>query len=398
MTSVAARKPKQDLPPITPAMRKNVETLVKKAKVKMVINQPFYSNILFNRPIVISDTCSTAYVTLRGKIVVGTRFVNEHNVDHTMFLLAHEAMHHAFQHVLRRLSRTPRKWNIACDAVINDLLIESSVGEPIPGGVYMPGSRNKTAEQVYAELPDPPDGESGYESGEGFDDLDESDQLTDAEAREMEQQVRVELAAAARVAKAQGKLPASLERVVEEIVNPVTPWHKLLERFMTAFVKADYSWRRPNKRHIANGLYLPSTDRLPQMGVVAIARDTSGSCMGASTQEHFLGHINAILELCRPEKVILIDCDAAVEGVQEFGIEELPINPKRFPTKGGGGTSFAPPFEYLRKEGIEPEVFVYLTDMWGGFPEDKPPYPVVWLSTSDVKEAPFGDVIQYTVE
>jgi hypothetical protein len=35
---------------------------------------------------------------------------------------------------------------------------------------------------------------------------------------------------------------------------------------------------------------------------------------------------------------------------------------------------------------------VFLTDLWGKFPEKVPPYPVLWAST-DIRQAPFGQVI-----
>jgi predicted metal-dependent peptidase len=55
-------------------------------------------------------------------------------------------------------------------------------------------------------------------------------------------------------------------------------------------------------------------------------------------------------------------------------------------------------FEYLAKEGIEPEVFVCLTDGYTSFNQSScPAYPVVWCISSDV-EAPYGDNIHFTME
>jgi predicted metal-dependent peptidase len=391
--------------PVTESMRKKAAEVVMKAKVQLTINHPFFAQVVLGRKIAISDDVPTAYVTPRGFITVGTRFAAALSVQQAVFLLAHEAMHYAMLHGLRRVYRDPRKWNIACDAVINDLLQESKVGEFIEGGVDMKGSKDKTSEQVYEQLPEQKGGD-GYSPGEGFDDLKDGEDgggqgdrpPTESEMREIEEQVRVELANAAQVAKQQGKLPSGLEKVIDEIVHPLTPWHQLLERFMTSFVDAGLTWRRPNRRLRAHGLYMPTVDKEPRMGPVGIFRDSSGSCMDAATQAHFLGHINAILERCRPEKVYVIDCDCVVENVAEFTIDDLPIGPGKANPKGGGGTSFKPPFDYIAENGIELDCAVYLTDMYGNYPTEKPPYQTVWLTTTDKDDAPFGDVIKYRCE
>lgn len=401
----------QSLLPIDDAMRKQASDVIKKAKVQLTINHPFFAQIVLHRKIDIEDKVSTAYITRRGRIVVGTRFAAQLKVQQAVFLLAHEAMHYAMLHLLRRKHRKPGKWNVACDAVINDLLETAKVGEFIDGGVQMPGSKDKTSEKVYDELPDQggkgkgkgkkgqssgqPDGT--YQPGEGWDDLMDEDgegQLDDATTQEIEESIRQELAQAAAVAKQQGTMPAGMERFVEDIINPKTPWYILLERFMTSYVKADYSYRRPNRRFLSRGLYLPSADKLPQMGTVVVVVDTSGSI--GPELPHFLGHINSIMAQCRPESIWVIHCDAEVHEAKEYRLEDLPIRIDKF--KGGGGTSFKPPFKYVDKHDIRPEVLVYLTDMYGGFPSKAPGYETVWLSTSKDMKAPFGQVIFYECE
>lgn len=413
--------------PITDAMRKQASDVVKKAKVQLAINHPFFAQLVLGRKIDISDQVGTAHVNVRGKITVGTRFAAALKVQQMVFLLSHEAMHYAMLHLLRRKYRDPRKWNVACDAVINDLLTNAKCGEFIDGGVNMPGSKDLASEQVYEKLPDQgggkgkgqkgkgkgkgqqdtsgSQGDGEYTPGEGWDDMSDDEnegggRMDESQVRELEEQVRQELAQAAAVAKQQGTMPVGMERLIDDIINPKTPWYILLERFMTSFVKADYSWRRPNRRHLANGFYLPSADRVPQMGPVVVAIDTSGSI--GPELPHFFGHVNSILANCRPEKVYVIPCDAAVHGCIELGPEDLPITmemvKQKGMAKGGGGTDFRPPFRKVLKEGIEPDVFIYFTDMYGSFPEHAPEYPVIWLSTTKDMKAPWGEVIWYECE
>jgi hypothetical protein len=48
------------------------------------------------------------------------------------FVIAHEVLHVALRHLPRRRGREPFLWNVACDFVINDWLIQMDVGQP-PG-------------------------------------------------------------------------------------------------------------------------------------------------------------------------------------------------------------------------------------------------------------------------
>ena len=66
--------------------------------------------------------------------------------------------------------------------------------------------------------------------------------------------------------------------------------------------------------------------------------------------------------------------------------------PVRLSPIGGGGTSFVPCFEWLREHGVCPQTLVFLTDLCGTFPEEVPPYPVIWAST-ETRLVPFGQVI-----
>lgn len=380
---------------ITQAMRDKVALNLKKARVQLALHHPFFAQIVLNRKLTLADDVPTAYITSRGHITLGVRFAAAINVQQLVFLLSHEAMHFALLHTLRLKHRLPRKWNVAGDAVINDVLISSSVGEFIDGGVNMPGSKDKTSEKVYDELPDQDGGGKGvYVPGEGWNDLKVDDeQLDEATMREIEEQIKVELSQASQVAKMQGKLPVGVESLLDEIINPPTPWHKLLEPYMMALVNSDYSFRRPRKSMMAAcNIYLPTTDRVPAMGTVVIQSDESGS-IGDAERQHFGGHINAILERCRPERVIVLHTDTQVHKVEEFTLDDLPI---QFKTYACGGTDMCAGLEWVEKNGIEPEVFITLTDGYTPFPDKDPSYPLVWLITTDVK-APVGDTIPYEI-
>jgi predicted metal-dependent peptidase len=47
--------------------------------------------------------------------------------------LAHEVMHPAIHHQVRRSGRDPKRWNVACDFAINPLLLDAGLSLPDGG-------------------------------------------------------------------------------------------------------------------------------------------------------------------------------------------------------------------------------------------------------------------------
>ncbi len=377
------------------AQRKQTELTVKKAKVQLALRHPFFATLLMKAKVTLDDSIPTACVNAAGHIRVGTGFATTITVPQMMFLLAHEVMHPALLHFSRRGARGARGWNVAGDKVINDVLTIAGL-HTIPGGVYQTGASKFFAEELYQQDPEGNSadiGDSGYDPGNGLDDMYPSG-MDEAQERQCEETWRVNVAQAKAVAKQRGAFSGDLERMVDAIINPITPWYELLERMMTSFVKFDYSWSRPNKRHIGTGLYLPSSGKSPRMGVMVIQSDESRS-ISANELEHFKGHISKIIEVCCPEKVIVLHTDTEVnEHVDEFTMDDLPLD---FKVHGGGGTDMRAGVRWCIDNGVEPEVFITLTDMYTPFPKEDPGFPLIWLATTD-KVAPIGETIRYVVE
>lgn len=378
------------------AAHRNQATLnIKKAKVQLALHHPFFATLLMKAKVTLDDSVPTACVNAAGHIRVGTGFATTITVQQMMFLLAHEVMHPALLHFIRRGARNPFGWNVAGDKVINDVLTIAGL-QAIPGGVYQAGASKYFAEELYQQDPEgnsAGSGASGYDPGNGLDDMDPSG-MDEAQERQCEETWRVNVAQAKAVAKQRGNMPGALERMVEEIINPITPWYELLERMMTSFIKSNYSWSRPNKRHIGAGLYLPSSGKAPSMGVVVIQSDESGSISPVEL-DHFKGHISKIIEVCCPEKVIVLHTDTVVnEHIDEFTMDDLPLD---FKAHGGGGTDMRAGIQWCIDNGVEPEVFITLTDMYTPFPKEDPGFPLIWLATTDTV-APIGDTIRYVVE
>ena len=78
------------------------------------------------------------------------------------------------------------------------------------------------------------------------------------------------------VAKVAGKLPGGAVRALEAAQAAKVDWRELLRRAWSDTIPSDYSWTRPNRRHVWSGLYLPGITS-EGVGEIAIAVDCSGS-------------------------------------------------------------------------------------------------------------------------
>ena len=202
------------------------------------------------------------------------------------------------------------------------------------------------------------------------------------------------VARAAAVAKAIGKLPASIQRLVDEILAPQVDWRDHIRLLVTGKVGArGETWKRPNRRRLVlNPIMILPGKRGYGAETVVVGVDTSGS-IGEKELAVFMAEVSGILSDVKPRRIVVIGCDAAVSQVDEVtsldefeGLREKGI-------KGGGGTRFEPVFDYVAEHDLRPETLIYLTDLLGSFPAEAPAYPVVWAATTDC-EVPWGEVVR----
>ena len=393
----------------TPASRR-----IQKARTALVLDHPFFGSLLFrlkDRECRSIQTMATDGVSL----YYNPEFIETLNAATLAGTLAHEVMHPALHHHVRRSGRDPKRWNMACDFAINPLLV--GAGLNLPEGVLLDNRfRGMSAEQIYNLLDSDVTQDSGSEDEESESGGEGSNahqqpagkandptppmteggigQVLDAPVLDnntpsIEEQVRewnIAVKQAATIAKHAGKVPAGLNRTLEGAAEAAIDWRELLRRSWSDTIPADYSWIRPNRRHVWAGIYLPGVVR-EGVGEIAIAVDCSGS-VSARQLRLFEAEVRSILEGQRPERVYVLYFDAVVQKVETYEAgQRIELNPV-----GGGGTEFGPCFEWLDERSIRPQTLVFLTDLYGSFPPSAPPYPVLWASTGSHK-APFGEVI-----
>lgn len=378
------------------------ETRILRARTALLLDHPFFGALLFRLKGI--ETSSVETMATDGvSLFFNGEFVATLAAAEVVGVLAHEVLHPALQHHLRRRDRNPERWNRACDFAINPLVVDA--GLILPKDALLENRfRGMSAEQIYNLLDEEEDGGGGARQPEETSSPDSEEphapktvggfgQVLDApaavEAKTPEEQAldwQIAVEQAQTISKLAGKLPTGLDRTLQGAAEARVDWRELLRRAWSDTTPSDYSWTRPNRRHIWTGLYLPGVVR-EGIGAVAVAVDCSGS-VSSRQLKLFEAEVRSILEGQRPERVYVLYFDAEVQKIETFESgQQVELHPV-----GGGGTEFAPCFEWLEEHGIVPQTLVFLTDLYGSFPEQEPAYPVLWASTG-AKRAPFGQVV-----
>ena len=392
-------------------------------KTALLLHVPFFASLLLD----IMDVRIGKFEKLFGgmpatmatdgkTVYIDEDFLNTLKLEEAVFGVCHEVGHAMWEHMMRGkvyedtgFDGNPFSsmlYNIAADYVINDMLVKSQVGamkrfdHDDPQGKYKKGEPEwlldpkytceMSVEEVYRDLwknakKVQGGGVPGNGKGKGQDvHIYDTGKVSSAEMKRAVQ-------TALDTAKACGKLPAALKRYAEEFLEPKVRWQDILRTTVVTSSSRDTStWKRPHRRRLAQQrMYLPRSASFGCRLIVWVW-DTSGS-IGQKEMNSFGGECKDIIRTCHPEQTILLGCDADIASVQEFNIHEE-IDWHNVEVKGGGGTDFRPPFEWVKEQGLVPDCLIYFTDMCGPFPDRDPGYPVIWCATTP-QEGPFGKTI-----
>lgn len=386
---------------------------IERAKGKLLLKHVFYATPLLGSPLIETRDIPTAATDMRS-IFWNPDFFEELDVEQIIFVLAHEVLHILLKHNFRQGGRIHKIWNIACDHVINRILVDGKVGKKPPVGVFDPEGvyKDMSEEQIYDKLleqakskrkgkgqgqgqggsgdPSPGDastlGEELDDGGMGGDLIELPEETSANEISKIKGEIDQKLATAANMARLIGKLPAELEKLIEELLNPAVPWQDLLRDYMTRLVFEDESWMRRNRRF--THVYLPARHSERMAGMTIIG-DTSGS-IGPEDYKRIATEIKAIIEDVNPEYIRVLWADTKTASIQMMQPEDF-TGPKDLKPKGGGGTDMRVPLKDA--EDYDPPVVVLITDGYTPWPEVEPPYPLIVVCTTDVK-CPVGQVVR----
>jgi predicted metal-dependent peptidase len=369
------------------------------ARTVLSISSPFFATlalqtkVYFKRPE--ESPIPTAW-TDGLHVYFNTEFADSLTREEFTAVLMHELLHIAFLHVPRRQGRRPRRWNKAADYAINWLIAQEAervtrtFGKPkfvLPDDALLDKKfADMSAEQVYAKLEE----EEQEDDGKGFGlfgDILQGDASVGNDSVIAE--VKQRLAQAVQAAKLRGTLPAGVERMVSDILNPPRDWRRELADLIETF-PADFTFNPPDRRFHDADFVLPSLGG--EQVELAVAFDTSGS-ISPEELKSYLSEVVGLMQQFDHIKLRVLTCDAAVHEDVELDEQDIDSFTQRVRFRGGGGTDFRPVFERLQDD--RPRMLVFFTDGYGTFPSQEPDYPVLWVLTPnsiEVEQVPFGRV------
>lgn len=424
MTKANSNAPQFDRKiPETKKSSAQIEDMLIKSKVHLVINAPFFGVLVAKLRFKDATAwCPTAATDGRN-FYYNRNFVDALSEGERLFLLGHEVLHCVYDHMDKgRLgNRDAKLANIAQDYVINADLVEAKIGEMIKlvDICFDYKYRGKFWEEIYDDL-----FEQAKKNGKLFDKntldmhLDmEGDEPGDAGdagdndgssgpikySKEEREQIKQDFQNAVLQsvkATGAGNLPSGVRRLVDSLLNPQLSWRELLAMQIQSVVKSDYSWMRPSRKGLDAGLYLPGMDR-EQTIDVAIAIDTSGS-ISKEMMRDFLSEVKGIMDQYNDFKIHMWCFDTAVHNPEVFTADTA-SDLLSYNIAGGGGTDFDCNFEFMKEQGIVPKKLIMFTDgypwnSWGDETYCDTLFIVHGRKNDKIPIAPFGITVPYTRE
>ena len=382
------------------------------------------------------------------------------------WIFLHEVGHNALGHQFRRGDRNPKRWNGACDQELN--LILKALGGFIPNWLCDDKYKGMSAERIYSLLKrdqeaqeeqekeeegsgcggepggeeqsegesdqsedpsedmegndegsqsdeskgDSADGDSDSTIPQGYDEpgqvwdatSPEGNPLTKEEVSEKIEELANDIQVASMISKKCGKgASPSLQRSMDRITKPKMNWRNRMDRWVKDKGKpSGRSWSRLDRRAIQQGLYQPAEIK-EGMDWLVVAVDISYSISHPEFKA-FMNHLDKIRSEVKVQKLTILPFNETIQHQQIVHLKPADKTPKRLRT--GGGTSFSPIFNWLKRQPRQPEGVIVFTDLCCEDYGKPTTASVLWASTDEIYTGldgwysnvpPFGDVVQVDI-
>lgn len=371
-------------------------------------------------------------ISVNWKYISESEKYKDMSVDNLIFVICHEIGHLLNLTVDRRGGRHHKFWNFATDYSINSDLINNcdGHGKPKPIGemyysdklitpenpkgqawLYDEKYKNMTCEQIYEKLieefkkdhggktPEQVEQEmsdavdewlKSHCQGGQLDDHIPQDSMDETDKGRVKAQV--EAVQKQMGGQQAGKTDSFLERAFEFLFQePPFDWRGFLNNYLKAFLKSDFTWKKPSRRSWGGGYILPgsNTDKHIKLG---IAIDTSGS-VGDKEVHEFLAHIAKIMHSF---KSFDIDVWCFSTKVHEETLKNYTKTSqdqiKNYELASLGGTEIKSNFRWIEDNKKKYDVFICLTDGYDYIDDLRFDYcPVIWgITGNDNFQNPSG--------
>lgn len=278
------------------------------------------------------------------------------NFENMKFVMAHEMLHVGLAHQSRCEGRDHYLWNVACDFVINDWLIELNIGIPPEGVLFEESLKGLSAEEIYYKIEKDLKMQkrlstlAGHKKGDMIGPSESGKYLTD-----LDEFYKRALVTGLELHESCGRgfLPGGLVEEIKRINQPPIPWQVKLadwlrEHFPIAQKKRTYA--RPSRRQsstpdIPRPSYVkPYEDK--NMKVFGVVLDSSGS-MDRELLGKGIGAITSYAIAQEIKYIRLICCDT-----QPYDAGFVPVLQllNRVKIAGRGGTILQSGIQYLENK------------------------------------------------
>lgn len=346
----------------------------------------FLSTIFYSVGKEFSYDISTA--ATNGRVILfNPEFFQSLTKEERLFVLAHEVLHIVFFHFIRMQNRNPKIWNMAGDYVINYELRYNFDNVTMPmGGLFNPAYGQMTTEEIYDILIKDEDAAEEVKASCKFalDDLIEDD-LTSAKGETFpvasKEEIGNVILQAENVARMQGvgNTSNAITNLISSLKSVCIDWYSLLIDLVSKRVKDSYSFTKRNRRY--SHMYLPSMHSLG-MDCIAVYMDVSSS-VEMDTLRRFLGAIQDIKDLCKPETLKIIPFNTNLLKPFIFSKDEDIPNALDFDIYGG--TDIDPCLQDIQENGYDISI-VFSDGIFGTIHNDIPEN-IFWTIYDDKAKA-----------
>lgn len=349
-------------------------------------------------------------------------FLKNIDAEQIVFLTAHEIMHMVYDHLSRLNGRDPIYWNMACDYVINDLLVKNKIGKFIEGALLDKNNiytSDKTADEVYELLIknqekqentidihlDLSGNQSSSNSSKDGTNISVkvkvygNKELTKEDLEKIKNELKEKIITIYNQEKDnQSSLPGmvalGIDRIIDAIEHPKINWKNLLREFITSYMPYDISYHVISRKSFFSDFMFPGIVTNEKVEVW-VAVDTSGSIDNKQLSEvkAELKSISDTFEFCEMN-VLCFDTDVYnVISFDEFSTKDDIL---RYNFKGGGGTSLNKVFDYFKKNDITPKKLIVFTDGYiDGWGDPNYCDTIFIINKGGNKNVPYGVAIDY---
>ena len=422
------------------------EVRLKKAHIALMKHHEtaLYSGVMLMGKSEVSDNLFTAYTDGVNKRYSRPFLETIISEPKLRGLVLHENLHVALKQIPRgkdMFKEDAKIANMAADFVVNDIIknITGKVAggneqlvELPDGALYDPFFHNWNMREVYNHIrkenpqrQKPQSGGSSDEQGDsdsspsssgkqdkddgkitangkeydmggnGFDEHD-WENMSAEEIKELNDKIDRALREGGMLA---GRMGGKIPRSISDLLEPKIDWREALREFVSSTMKGkdEFTWRRMNKRQMANDIYMPSMEN-ETIGEVVVAIDTSGS-IGSVELTEFATELASICDLVSPDAVRVLWWDTDVHGEQLFKSDQYQSIASLLKPLGGGGTHVGCVSKYINEKKINAEAVIVFTD---GYVESDIKWnivpPTLWMITQNKdldipsgKKVIFGD-------